>query len=56
MQKRLRRIATLLDVDLTDVDDLMELYLGLRALQLVGEAKVLGTPPRRRSRSLSSRE
>lgn len=47
LQKRLRRIETLLGVDLADIDDLMELYLGLRALQLVGEAKVLGTAPRR---------
>ena len=48
----MRRIETLLGVDLTDIDDLMELYLGLRALQLVGEARVLerGEPPRRRSR------
>jgi sugar diacid utilization regulator len=52
LQKRMRRIETLLDVDLADIDDLMELYLGLRALQLVGEAKVLerGEPPRRGSR------
>ncbi len=52
LQKRMRRIETLLGVDLTDIDDLMELYLGLRALQLVGEARVLerGEPPRRRSR------
>ena len=42
LQKRMRRIETLLGVDLTDIDDLMELYLGLRALQLVGEAKVVG--------------
>ena len=47
----MRRIETLLGVDLTDIDDLMELYLGLRALQLVGEAKVLGeTPPAGRRR------
>ncbi|NLE23173.1 MAG: PucR family transcriptional regulator [Actinobacteria bacterium] len=44
LQKRLRRIEALLDVDLTDIDDLTELYLGLRALQLVGEAKVLAEP------------
>jgi sugar diacid utilization regulator len=52
LQKRMRRIETLLGVDLADIDDLMELYLGLRALQLVGEATVLerGEPPRRRSR------
>lgn len=52
LQKRMRRIETLLGVDLTDIDDLMELYLGLRALQLVGEAKVMGeaAPARRRSR------
>jgi len=48
LQKRMRRIETLLGVDLTDIDDLMELYLGLRALQLVGEAKVVGTAPARR--------
>jgi len=53
LQKRMRRIETLLGVDLTDIDDLMELYLGLRALQLVGEAKVMGRgePPRLRSQS-----
>jgi len=52
LQKRMRRIETLLGVDLTDIDDLMELYLGLRALQLVGEAKVLDQegPARRQSR------
>jgi purine catabolism regulator len=52
LQKRMRRIETLLGVDLTDIDDLMELYLGLRALQLVGEAKVLDQegPPRRQAR------
>jgi purine catabolism regulator len=48
LQKRTRRIETLLGVDLTDIDDLMELYLGLRALQLVGEAKVVGAAPARR--------
>lgn len=47
LQKRLRRIEALLEVDFTDIDDLMELYLGLRALQLVGEAKALGEAPRR---------
>ena len=57
LQKRMRRIETLLGADLTDIDDLMELYLGLRALQLVGEAKVLGTTPKRRPRqALSPRE
>jgi len=50
LQKRLRRIEMLLDVDFTDIDDLMELYLGLRALQLVGEAKALGEAPRRPTR------
>jgi DNA-binding PucR family transcriptional regulator len=50
LQKRLRRIESLLGMDLTDIDDLMELYLGLRALQLVGEAKALGEAPRRLSR------
>ena len=54
LQKRMRRIESLLGVDLTDIDDLMELYLGLRALQLVGEAKVVGaTPARRQSRPIS---
>jgi DNA-binding PucR family transcriptional regulator len=48
LQKRTRRIETLLGVDLTDIDDLMELYLGLRALQPVGEAKVVGVAPARR--------
>ena len=47
LQKRLRRIESLLEVDLTDIDDLMELYLGLRALQLVGEARATGEAPRR---------
>ena len=58
LQKRMRRIETLLGVDLTDIDDLMELYLGLRALQLVGEAKVVGTaePARRQSRPALSPE
>jgi purine catabolism regulator len=41
--KRLRRIESLLAVDLNDVDDMMELYLGMRALQLVGEAAAMGT-------------
>jgi DNA-binding PucR family transcriptional regulator len=54
LQKRLRRIESLLEVDLTDIDDLMELYLGLRALQLVGEAKALGTAPRRAPRQAVS--
>ena len=45
--KRLRRIESLLGVDLTDIDDMMELYLGMRALQLVGEAAAMGTAPRR---------
>ena len=59
LQKRMRRIETLLGVDLTDIDDLMELYLGLRALQLVGEAKVLEQekgPARRQSRPALSPE
>jgi DNA-binding PucR family transcriptional regulator len=47
LQKRLRRIEALLGVDLNDIDDLMELYLGLRALQLVGEVKAMGETPRR---------
>ena len=56
LQKRMRRIETLLGVDLTDIDDLMELYLGLRALQLVGEAKVVeAAPARRQSRPAISR-
>ena len=49
--KRLRRIESLLEVDLTDIDDMMELYLGLRALQLVGEARALETAPRRAPRT-----
>ena len=58
LQKRMRRIETLLGVDLTDIDDLMELYLGLRALQLVGEAEVVGeaAPARRQSRPALSPE
>jgi DNA-binding PucR family transcriptional regulator len=51
LQKRLRRIESLLGVDLTDIDDMMELYLGLRALQLIGEARALGTGPKRLPRS-----
>ena len=52
LQKRLRRIEVLLGVDLMNIDDMMELYVGLRALQLVGEAEAMGTaarPPRRPS-------
>lgn len=49
--KRLRRIESLLGVDLTDIDDMMELYLGLRALQLVGEEAAVGTAPRRQART-----
>ena len=56
LQKRLRRIESLLGVDLTDIDDMMELYLGLRALQLIGEAEALGTAPRRSPRSAVSPE
>jgi sugar diacid utilization regulator len=56
LQKRLRRIETLLGVDLDNVDDLMELYLGLRALQLVGEARALGTAPTRAPRGPVSPE
>ena len=48
LQKRLRRIETLLGVDLTDIDDMMELYLGMRALQLVGEAEAIGSGAARR--------
>lgn len=51
LQKRLRRIESLLGVDLTNVDDMMELYLGLRALQLVGEEKAMDTASRRAPRS-----
>jgi DNA-binding PucR family transcriptional regulator len=46
LQKRLRRIETLLGVDLQDPDDIMELYLGLRATQLLGEEAVVGRPPK----------
>jgi PucR family transcriptional regulator, purine catabolism regulatory protein len=42
LKKRLRRIEALLGIDLMNTDDLMELYLGLRALGLLGEAAVLG--------------
>jgi purine catabolism regulator len=48
LQKRLRRIETLLGVDLQDTDDTMELYLGLRATQLLGEEAVVDRAPRRR--------
>src|SRR5664280_644988 len=40
LQKRLQRIERLLDVDLTSLDDIVELYLGLRAADLLGY-----TPP-----------
>ena len=56
LQKRLRRIESLLGVDLTNIDDMMELYLGLRALQLIGEARALGTGPKRPPRSAVSPE
>jgi sugar diacid utilization regulator len=49
--KRLHRIESLLGVDLDDVDDMMELYLGMRALQLVGEAAVMGVASRRAQRT-----
>lgn len=45
LQKRLRRIETLLGLDLQDPDDIVELYLGLRATQLLGEDVVLGQTP-----------
>ena len=45
LQKRLRRIETLLGVDLQDPDDIVELYLGLRATQLLGEDVVVGRGP-----------
>ena len=48
LQKRLRRIETLLGVDLQDPDDVMELYLGLRATQLLGEDAVVERAPGRR--------
>jgi purine catabolism regulator len=51
--KRLRRIESLLGADLDDVDDMMELYLGMRALQLVGEARVMGTASKRQPRSVT---
>jgi len=41
LQKRLRRIESLLGVDLLDPDDIVELYLGLRATQLLGEEAVV---------------
>jgi DNA-binding PucR family transcriptional regulator len=55
LQKRLRRIESLLGVDLTDIDDMMELYLGLRALQLVGEERAMGTAYRRMQGGAASR-
>jgi len=36
LQKRLHRIERLLDVDLDRLDDVVELYLGLRAAELLG--------------------
>ena len=38
LQKRLHRIEQLLNVDLTRLDDIVELYLGLRAAELLGDA------------------
>jgi sugar diacid utilization regulator len=38
LQKRLQRIEQLLNVDLTRLDDLVELYLGLKAAELLGYA------------------
>ncbi len=52
--KRLRRIESLLGVDLTDIDDMMELYLGMRALQLVGAAEAMGAAARRPPRAAVS--
>jgi len=37
LQKRLQRIERLLDVDLNRLDDIVELYLGLRAVELLGQ-------------------
>ena len=45
LQKRLRRIETLLGMDLQDPDDIVELYLGLRATQLLGEDAVVRRAP-----------
>ena len=38
LQKRLRRIERLLDVHLDRLDDVVELYLGLRAAELLGKS------------------
>jgi carbohydrate diacid regulator len=40
LNKRLRRIESLVQVDLSNLDDVIELYLGLRAAELLGEAAV----------------
>lgn len=57
LNKRLRRIESLLDVDLTDLDDVMEIYLGLRATELLGQTVVAesqgAAPPRPKSRDRS---
>ena len=45
LQKRLRRIEALLGMDLQDPDDIVELYLGLRATQLLGEDVVVRRAP-----------
>jgi purine catabolism regulator len=45
LQKRLRRIEALLGADLMNTDDLMELYLGLRAIDLLGEEALVGEGP-----------
>jgi len=38
LQKRVQRIERLLDMDLSNLDDVVELYLGLRAAELLGRS------------------
>ena len=46
LQKRLRRVEMLLGVDLQDPDSMVELYLGMRATQLLGEEAVVAHAPK----------
>jgi purine catabolism regulator len=46
LQKRLRRVEQLLGVDLQDPDSMVELYLGMRATQLLGEEAVVARAPK----------
>ena len=56
LQKRLQRIEHLLGVDLERLDDVFELYLGLRASELLGHRVGAPTPARRRSTLAPARD